>query len=70
MILLKFQGAMVWSMVASLTAPMASSLIQKILVWLLPLSNIKITKYLNYEPRFIGVFSIDNLHRIKDDDKK
>ena len=57
-------------MVASLTAPMASSLIQKILVWLLPLSNIKITKYLNYEPRFIGVFSIDNLHRIKDDDKK
>ena len=31
-----------------------------------PLSNIKITKYFNYEPRFNGVFSRDNLLRIKD----
>ena len=31
-----------------------------------PLSNIEITKYFNYEPVFIGVFSRDNLPRIKD----
>ena len=30
------------------------------------LSNIKITKYFNYEPRFIDVFTRDNLPRIKD----
>ena len=28
--------------------------------------NIEITKYFNYEPRFNGVFSRDNLRRIKD----
>ena len=33
---------------------------------LYPLSNIKITKYFNYEPRFNGVFSRDNLFRRKD----
>ena len=32
-----------------------------------PLSNIEITKYLNYEPRFNGVFSRDKLPRIKDE---
>ena len=35
-------------------------------VLLHPISNIKITKYFNYEPRFIDVFSRDNLPRIKD----
>ena len=42
-----------------------------------PLSNIKITNYFNDEPRFNGVFSRNNLPRIKDgahvinlDDKK
>ena len=30
-----------------------------------PLSNIEITKYFNYEPRFNGVVSRDNLPRIK-----
>ena len=29
--------------------------------------NIDITKYFNYEPRFNGVFSRDNLPRIKDE---
>ena len=41
---------------------------------LYPLSNTEITKYLNYEPKFNGVYSRDNLPRIKDvknlDDKK
>ena len=31
-----------------------------------PLSNIKITKYFNYEHRFNGVSSRNNLPRIKD----
>ena len=31
-----------------------------------PLTNIKITKYFNYEPRFNVVFSRDNLPKIKD----
>ena len=31
-----------------------------------PLSNIKITNYFNDEPRFNGVFSRNNLPRIKD----
>ena len=31
-----------------------------------PLSNIEITKYFNDKPRFNGVFSRDNLARIKD----
>ena len=30
------------------------------------LSNIEITKYFNYQPRFNGVFSRNNLSRIKD----
>ena len=30
-----------------------------------PLSIVKITKYVNYEPRFNSVFSRYNLHRIK-----
>ena len=30
------------------------------------MTNIKIAKYFNYERRFNGVFSIDNLSRIKD----
>ena len=38
----------------------------KLLVSLNPLSDIKIAKYLNYEPRFNGVFSRDNLPRIND----
>ena len=29
-------------------------------------SNIEITKYFNYEPSFTGVFSRNNLSRIKD----
>ena len=36
------------------------------LVRLHPLSNIDITKYFNYKPRFHGAFSRDNLPRIKD----
>ena len=36
------------------------------LVPLKPLSNIEITKYFNYKPSFKGVFSRDNLPRIKD----
>ena len=50
---------------------------KKILVPLNPLSNIEITEYFNYEPRFHGVFSRNNLSIIKDgtyvmnlDDKK
>ena len=31
-----------------------------------PLSNIEIAKYFNYEPRFNGAFSENNLPRIKD----
>ena len=31
-----------------------------------PLKNIEITKYFNYEPRFNGIFSKNNLPRIKD----
>ena len=38
----------------------------KFLVPLHPLSNIEITKYFNYGPRFNGVFSGGNLLRIKD----
>ena len=38
----------------------------QILVLLHPLSNIEITKYFNYEPRFNGVFLKGNLSRIKD----
>ena len=37
------------------------------LVLLHPLNNIKITNYFNYEPRFNGVFSRNNLPRIKDE---
>ena len=40
--------------------------IDKNLVPLHPGSNIKITKYFNYKPRFNGVSSKDNLPRIKD----
>ena len=36
------------------------------LVLLHPLSNIEITNYMKYEPRFNGVFSRNNLPRIKD----
>ena len=50
---------------------------EKFLVLLRPSSNIDITKYFNYESRFNGVFSRNNLPRIKDgayvinlDDKK
>ena len=39
---------------------------KKILVPLYRLSNIDITKYFNYEPRFNNVFSRNNLLRIKD----
>ena len=39
---------------------------KKFLVLLHTLSNIEITKYFNYEPRFNAVFSRDNLPRIKD----
>ena len=35
-------------------------------VALYPLSNIEITKYFSYEPRFDGVFSRNNLLTIKD----
>ena len=38
---------------------------KKFLVPLHPLSNIKITRYFNYKPRFNGLFSRDNLPRIK-----
>ena len=44
---------------------------------LYPLSNIEISEYFNYKPRFYGVFSGNNFSRIKDgayvinlDDKK
>ena len=33
---------------------------------LYPLSNIQITQYFNYEPRFKSIFSTNNLLRIKD----
>ena len=36
------------------------------LVPLHPLRNIGITKYFNYEPMFNGVYSRENLPRIKD----
>ena len=36
------------------------------LVLLHPLNNVKITNYFNYESRFNGVFSRNNLPRIKD----
>ena len=39
---------------------------EKKLVLLHPLNNIEITKYFNYKPKFNGVFSRDNLPRIKD----
>ena len=38
----------------------------KPLVLLHPLNNIEITNYFNYNPRFNGVFSRNNLPRIKD----
>ena len=38
----------------------------KVLVSFHPLSNIEITNYFKYEARFIGVFSRNNLSRIKD----
>ena len=34
---------------------------------LCPLSNIEMTKYFNYEPRFNDVFSRNNLSRIRDE---
>ena len=37
------------------------------LVLLHPLSNIKITKYFSYEPRFNGFYLRDNLPRTKDE---
>ena len=50
---------------------------KKFLVSFHPLSNIEISKYFSYEPRFNGVFSRNDLPRIKDgssvinlDDKK
>ena len=50
---------------------------KKNFVLLHPLSNIEITNYFNYEPRFNGIFSRNNLPTIKDgtyvinlDDKK
>ena len=39
---------------------------KKNLVPLHPLSNIEITEYFNYKPRFNGVFSRNNLPRIRD----
>ena len=39
---------------------------KKYLVLLHPLSNIEITNYFNYKPRFNGVFSRNNLPRVKD----
>ena len=38
----------------------------KFLISLFPVTNIEITKYLNYEHRFNGVFSRDHLLRIED----
>ena len=38
---------------------------KRFLVPLLPFSNIETTKYFNYEPKFNGDFSRDNLPRIK-----
>ena len=38
----------------------------KFLAPLHPLNNIEITNYFNYEPRFNGVYSRNNLPRIKD----
>ena len=38
----------------------------KFLLQLNPLSNIEIANYFNYKPRFDGVFSRNNLLRIKD----
>ena len=39
---------------------------KRFLVPLHPLSNIKITKYFSYKPRFNCVFSTNNLPRIRD----
>ena len=39
---------------------------QRFLVPLQPLSNIKITKHFSHKPRFNGIFSRNNLSRIKD----
>ena len=39
---------------------------KKVLFPLHPLSNIEITNYFNYERRFNGTFSRDNLPKIKD----
>ena len=51
--------------------------IKKNLIPLQPSSNIEITKYFNYKPRFNGVFSRNDLSRIRNgayminlDDKK
>ena len=56
----------------ALLAPLATSLLQAVifsvvkdLVLLHPLSNIKIIHYFNYELRFNGVFSRNNLPRMK-----
>ena len=40
--------------------------IQKVLVLLHPLRKMEITKYFIYESRFNGIFSRNNLPRIKD----
>ena len=63
-----FLGAMMVPMTASLIVPVVSSLIQPAAseIVLVLLHNIEITKYFNYEPRFNGVFSSDNLPRTKD----
>ena len=37
-----------------------------ILVSLYPLKKIEISNYFNYKPRFNGVFSANNLSRVKD----
>ena len=62
---------------ASLVEPVISSAVKgtsgrdirragRFLIPFHPLSNIEITKYSNYEPRFNGVFSRKNLSRIRD----
>ena len=63
-----FLGAMMAPMTTSLIIPMAFSLIQHVAseIVLVLLHNIEITKYFNYEPRFNGVFSRDDLPRTKD----
>ena len=74
-----FVGALLEPLAASIVQPVISSVAKgisgeeqeddiwiNILVLLRPLNSIEITTYFNYEPRFNGIFSKNNLPKIKD----